>query len=233
MTTTQTERDSAAPTLSDEAVEDYLKAHPDFFDRHTGLLALMHLPHQVGGGAVSLVERQVGLLREKNRQLERKLMDLVQVARDNEHLSSRLHRLALALMEADGLDGVLATTQELLRSEFKADHVVVRLVSEQEAADSPHHVPPDHAGLAAFEELFESRRPACGRLDKHQLAFLFDEHADEVASAVAVPLFNAGRLGVLGLGSREEARFHPGMGTLFLGYLGELVSAAVQGGRGA
>ncbi|MBD3619439.1 MAG: DUF484 family protein [Chromatiales bacterium] len=231
--TTQTERDSAAPALTDEAVDAYLRAHPDFFERHTELLALMRLPHHVGGGAVSLVERQVGLLRDKNRQLERKLMDLVQVARDNEHLSSRLHRLALALMEADGLDGVLATTQELLRSEFKADHVVVRLIGEPGAADSPHHVDPEDDGLAAFDELFDTRRPACGRLSQRQLGFLFGEHAGEVASAVAVPLFNAGRLGVLGLGSREDTRFHPGMGTLFLGYLGELIAGAVHANRGA
>lgn len=229
--TTQSERGTDETALNDEAVENYLRAHPDFFERHTELLTVMRLPHRVDGGAVSLVERQVALLREKNRQLERKLMDLVQVARDNEHLSSRLHRLALSLMDADGLDAVLATTQELLRGEFKADHVEVRLIGDLEAGSSPHFVTTDDTGLNEFEELFETKRPLCGRLTEAQLQFLFSENAGSVASAVAVPLFSTGKLGVLALGSGDESRFHPGMGTLFLGYLGELISGAVESHR--
>ena len=226
--TTQSNRDTETSAVSEEAVESYLRAHPDFFERHVELLGIMRLPHRVDGGAVSLVERQVALLREKNRQLERKLMDLVQVARDNEHLSSRLHRLALALMDADSLDAVLATAQDLLRGEFKADHVVVRLMG---AEDSPHVEPADTPGFTLFNEMFETKRPLCGRLSKEQLAFLFREHEDEIASAVAVPLYTTERSGILALGSQEETRFHPGMGTLFLGYLGELVSAAVESHR--
>lgn len=229
--TTQTERGTDQTALSDDAVEDYLRAHPDFFEHHAELLTVMRLPHRVDGGTVSLVERQVALLREKNRQLERKLMDLVQVARDNEHLSSRLHRLALALMDADSLDAALATTQDLLRTEFKADHVVVRLIGDAEADGSPHFVKTSDSGLGQFDELFESKRPLCGRLTDDQLSFLFGEHATEISSAVAVPLFSTGKLGLLALGSSEEARFHPGMGTLFLGYLGELISSAVQSHR--
>ena len=229
--TTQIERGTDDAGLNDEAVDEYLRAHPDFFERHTELLTVMRLPHPVDGGAVSLVERQVALLREKNRQLERKLLDLVQVARDNEHLSSRLHRLALALMEAEELDAVLATTQEILRSEFKADHVQVRLIGDLEAEHSPHFVTSDDPGLDTVDDLFDSKRPLCGRLNQNQLEFLFGEHAGAIASAVAVPLFSTGRLGVLALGSSEDTRFHPGMGTLFLGYLGELISGAVESHR--
>ena len=213
-------------SISEEAVEQYLRAHPDFFERHMALLSVLKLPHTTGG-AVSLIERQVGVLRDKNHQLERKLMDLVQVARDNEHLSSRLHQLALGLIEADGIDAVLATTQDVLRSEFKADHVVIRLLGDAQRAQSLHFVARDHPDMAQFNTAFEDKRPICGRLGATQLSFLFGDDAEHIGSAVMVPLSEAEPVGMLALGSHEQTRFHPGMGTLFLGYLGELVSRAV------
>lgn len=216
----------AEDALSEEAVEAWLRAHPDFFERHLALLEVLRLPHPAGGGAVSLIERQIGWLRDKNRQLERKLLDLVQVARENERLSQRMHHLALGLMDADSLDAVLATTQEQLRTEFRADHVVVRLLGNP--GDGLHFMAGNDPALDALEKLFETRRPLCGRLSDEQLSALFPEDDEPLQSAVAVPLMEGSRrLGVLALGSREETRFHPGMGTLFLGYLGEIISHAV------
>jgi len=212
--------------LSEEAVEAWLRSHPDFFERHLALLDVLKLPHPTGS-AVSLIERQIGWLRDKNRSLERKLLDLVQLARENERLSQRMHHLALGLMDADSLDGVLATTQEQLRTEFRADHVVVRLVGDP--AEGLHFTEQDDSSLQPFEQLFETRRPICGRLADEQLATLFPEAEHPVQSAVAVPLMEGSRrLGILALGSREDTRFHPGMGTLFLGYLGEIISHAVS-----
>jgi uncharacterized protein YigA (DUF484 family) len=211
--------------LSEEAVEAWLRAHPDFFERHLALLDVLKLPHQ-SGGAISLIERQIGWLRDKNRQLERKLLDLVHLARENERLSQRMHHLALGLMDADSLDAVLATIQEQLRTEFRADHVVVRLVGNP--ADGLHFTEQTDPSLQPFDELFETRRPVCGRLPDEQLGVLFPEAENPVQSAVAVPLMDGSRrLGILALGSREDTRFHPGMGTLFLGYLGEIISHAV------
>lgn len=215
----------AEDALSEEAVEAWLRAHPDFFERHESLLDVLRLPHPAGG-AVSLIERQIGWLRDKNRQLERKLMDLVQVARENERLSQRMHQLALGLMDADSLDAVLATTQEQLRTEFRADYVTVRLLGE--ADGGLHFVSETHPGVLPFGGLFDTRRPLCGRLSDDQMAALFPDAGEPVRSAVAVPLLEGHRrLGILALGSREETRFHPGMGTLFLGYLGEIISHAV------
>lgn len=215
----------AEEALSEEAVEAWLRSHPDFFERHLALLDVLKLPH-ASGGAVSLIERQIGWLRDKNRQLERKLLDLVQLARENERLSQHMHHLALGLMDADSLDAVLATTQEQLRTEFRADHVVVRLLGDP--AQGLHFVAEGDPALNSLESLFETRRPLCGRLSDEQLTALFPEADTPVQSAVAVPLMDGNRrLGILALGSREDTRFHPGMGTLFIGYLGEIISHAV------
>ncbi|SEQ09685.1 hypothetical protein SAMN05421693_11670 [Ectothiorhodospira magna] len=216
----------AEEPLSEAAVAAYLRAHPDFFERHLPLLEMMRVPHPCGE-AVSLVERQTGLLRERNRALERKLVDLVQVARENEGLSRRMYQLALGLMQADSLDGVLATTQEQLRNGFRADVVVVRLCGDPR--QGLHFTAPDDPAMRGFDALFETRRPRCGRLSEVQYQALFPGHdANGPRSAVAVPLLDGTRpLGVLGMGSHDDTRFHPGMGTLFLDYLSEIISHAI------
>lgn len=216
----------AEEALSEEAVESYLRAHPDFFERHLSLLEVLRLPHP-SGVAVSLIERQMAVLRDKNRALERKLMDLVHTARENERLSQRMHQLALGVMEAESLDAVLAITQEQLRNEFRADVVVVRLCGDP--VQGMHFMAEDDPAMQSLAHLFEHRRPVCGRLSDTQLHALFtEEDAPTVASAVAVPLLDGTRpLGFLALGSQEASRFHPGMGTLFLGYLGEIISHAI------
>jgi uncharacterized protein YigA (DUF484 family) len=211
--------------LTEADVEKWLYQHPDFFARHDGLLEILRVPHQTFG-ATSLLERQIHLLRRKNNQLEGKLRGLVAVARENEKLSSRLHNLALALVEADSLDAVLSTAREQLLEAFHADFVRLALFSDK--AGQPSGKPEHQAEITQlFTRAFNNRRPQCGGMGEKHLAALFPEHAAEVGSAVFVPLVHIEPVGYLALGSQRETRFHPGMGTLFLGYLGELVTRAI------
>jgi uncharacterized protein YigA (DUF484 family) len=215
-------------TLTEDAIEQYLSDHADFFERHVSLLEELKVPH-ARGKAVSLVERQVEVLRARNRQLERKLIDLVQLARDNEALSTRLHRLALGLLEADGLNDVIATTRDLLRAEFPSTRVVLKLFKSPRTLlqANAHVIAADDPAASLFDSLFNTNRPQCGLLTDARALCLFDAEAPDVVSAVLIPLVDAKRLGVLALGSADKDRFHAGMGTLFLGYLGELVSKAI------
>ncbi|WP_455385962.1 DUF484 family protein [Acidihalobacter prosperus] len=231
MTAQTTPEQTSATDLSEDAVAEFLRKHHDFFVRHLELLDVLRVPHPTHG-AVSLIERQLSVLRERNRNLERKLGELIQVARDNEHLSANLHQLALGLMRADSLDSVLATARELLCGEFHADHVVVRLIDRDGSLQAPYSVARNDPGLEEFASIFERRRPLCGRLRREQLDWLFGEDAAEVASSVVIPLHDTEPLGVLALGSRDADRFHPSMGTLFLGYLGDLLASAVGGKLG-
>ena len=82
---TQRKAEFVEEQLSEQAVHDYLAAHPDFFERHSTLLSSLHLPH-ASGGAVSLVERQVSVLRQKELKLQRQLRELLNVARENDTL---------------------------------------------------------------------------------------------------------------------------------------------------
>jgi uncharacterized protein YigA (DUF484 family) len=224
MTTSQQTQTPALP-LEEKTVADFLRDNPEFFHNNASLLASLQIPHAVGP-AVSLVEHQVKVLRDQNSQLKRKLMDLVHVARDNNRLNERMHQLTLGLVKAHSLEALLDTLRENLLGEFRADTVVMRLSGMTEAQARECGVDlyePDAAELQHFEVFLKTSRPQCGRFKQEQLQYLFGDQAQAIESAALIPLGYHGQQGMLAIGSREASRFHPGMGTLFLTHLGELM----------
>lgn len=229
--TTQPDSPATTADLDDQQVAAYLREHPDFLVRHEDLLATLEVPHRPGGDAVSLIERQVTQLRRRNERLDQRLAELMSAARDNERVGRRLVGLGRGLLEADSLDSVLALVREAILNEFGADDATLLLIQPNSGA--PADIPPAHClaadddRVAAFTGFLEAGEPQCGRLTDDQLDALFGERAERVASAAIVPL-QAGRLpGMIAMASRDPDRFGPAMGTLFLGQLGELVSAGV------
>jgi uncharacterized protein YigA (DUF484 family) len=225
----QTELKSQEPAEAE--VVDYLLEHPAFFERHAELLPRMKLSHE-SGRAVSLIERQVEKLREENEQLNARLQTLVQVARDNENLGARIQKLAVVVLESESLEKLLTSVEDTFRSQFDAEHIVIRLL------DVPAHslgglapkyrVTPDSDLAAGFRVFLQSRRVRCGRLLEDQLALLFGRAAAEVRSVAVVPLYGGSEFGLVALGSRNPRRFQPAMGVLFLEQIGELLSAALK-----
>ena len=227
---TQAHSEADNDSTLERTVADYLRTHPQFFETHLNLLTSLTLPHHTGS-AVSLVERQVGMFREQNRDLKDKLLELVNVARDNDHLSQRLHRLTLSLMEARCLTDVLHTLDDKLRTEFQADVVRIRLFEDvliTPVEDEQLTLRRDDPALEAFSGMIRLRRPQCGTLKPEQIDALFGAHAAVVASAVLVPLGGANSYGLLAVGSTDPQRFRAGLGKVFLTYLGELASAALR-----
>jgi uncharacterized protein YigA (DUF484 family) len=225
MTTTSQQTRSDTPALEEKAVADYLRDNPEFFQNNPSLLAGLQVPHSCGG-AVSLVEHQVRVLRDQNRQLKRKLMDLVHVARDNNRLNERMHQLTLGLVSSSSLEALLDTLREHLQGEFSADTVTIRLAGIPEARARECAVDQfssDDPQLEHFESFYKTCRPQCGRFKPEQLEYVFGDQAQAVESAALIPLGKKGQIGLLAIGSQESNRFHPGMGTLFLSHLGELL----------
>jgi uncharacterized protein YigA (DUF484 family) len=219
MTTSQSTQ-TASETVSEDSVEQYLKEHLGFFERRPQLLAAMKVQHPTGGHTVSLIERQVTLLREQNRSLEEKLMELVEIARENERLSRQLHAFSSELLKARTLPEVIATAQDKVREIFQTDFVALCLLKDGEEAERG-----DCATL--FKEIFTGDTPVCGRMKPEQIRYLFQGNTAEVASAAVVPLRTTDPIGLLGLASRDAQRFSPGMGHLFLSHLGDLVCSAL------
>ncbi|MGB5200734.1 MAG: DUF484 family protein [Sedimenticolaceae bacterium] len=213
----------------DQTVEDreqqiasYLVAHPDYFQRHPDALAAIDIPHPTGD-AVSLIERQVRTLRDQASNYRRQLENLVSVARENDALAKRLHRLTLALIETHSFDEVLNTLQDELREQFKADAVEMKLFASEQLEAHAHE-----AGPALFRDFLKRARPNCGQLDKAKLEYLFGPQAGETGSAALIPLAAPPLAGVLAIGSRDPQRFHEGKSVDFLQRLAEVVSAKLQ-----
>lgn len=221
------------PPLSEAAVHDYLKRNPDFFERHSALLGMLRLPHATGG-AVSLVERQVSMLRQKDVRRERKLKEFLEVARANDALAGKIHRLALRLLAATDLPETLAAVEGALRTAFGADLAVLVMFGEPdelrhlETGRFTRPIRRDDPALRPFATFLGSSRPRCGQVRDAQRDFLFGGQTDEIGSAAMVPLGEKCELGFLAIGSADAERFHPGMSSDFLARFGELVSGALK-----
>lgn len=221
-----------AAVVDDATVASYLEAFPDFFERHPQLLARLRLPHPRGDATVSLIERQVEVLREKNRQLDRRFAELVENARANEALSERIHRLARRLAATrDRLQAVEAV-EASLREDFDAGHSVMTLFSSDPALRAHESrflrvVRRDDLSLKSFEPLLAAGKPRCGQVRDSQRDWLFGTGTVEVGSVALVPLGPGGKVGLLACGSTDVNRFNPSMSTDFLVRIAELIAAAV------
>jgi len=209
----------------ERALADYLGAHPDFFERHAELLATLRIPHGPSQ-TVSLVERQLGLLRGHADQLRARLDHLIAVARENELLHDRLHHLTLALFDAQDFAAVLRILRTELQAHFQADAVAVRQAAGEEL-QRPQD-PGQASGALLLRDLIATGQPRCGPLGEAELAYFFGTEAGDSRSVALIPLIGPKLTGALAIGSRNPDRFNPGKATDFLVRLGEVVAKTVQ-----
>ncbi len=212
--------------IEPETICQYLLTHPDFFINHPEVLRQIQVPH-ISGDAVSLVQKQVSLLREKNEQAQKRLNELVEIAKQNEELARRMHLLALTLMDAAEPKDIFHTLYENLRQNFRADHVAVRLFAAPSFIDTFAGI--EFAGTdmpeqSLFKTIIDKRMPLSGHLKSQQQAFLFGVSGDDIGSAVLVPLHGKGWSGVLAIGSMDASHFTESMGVELLANLGEILS---------
>jgi hypothetical protein len=218
-----------APNAMDEqSVATYLQHNPDFFERHHGLLLKLRLPHARGGSTISLVERQIEVMREKHAGLEAKLAELVSVARANDAIADKLHRFTRRLLKATSRGDAVARIEAGLREDFDAFHSVLLLIGEHPDLTPQRFVRTlarEDPGLKSFDTLFAGGRPRCGQARDSQRELLFGPESVQIGSVALVPLADKGTaIGVLALGSPDRDRFHPGMSTEFLARMADLIT---------
>ncbi len=221
-------------TFSDGDVVDYLQQHPDFFDRNPSLLMHLEVTHETGGSAVSLIERQISLLRQRSDDLERQLKDLVAVAKINDALVTKIHKLALGLMTTTEIAERVELLEVCLREEFRAERAALVLFAPLPGGVASGEgflkiVERGDSGLKPFASFLKSARPRCGIIRDRQKAFLFEDNAGEISSAAQIPLGARAEHGFLVIGSSDPDYFNPGKGMDFLARLGELVAGALVG----
>jgi hypothetical protein len=199
------------------------------------LLRRLHIPHQAGATTVSLVERQVSVLRQRNDELERQLADLFDVAKANNALVDNIHGLAISFIRTRGIDARLEALENSLREDFSAERAVLLLFEDTARPEirRPGFVKTigrDDPALKSFSTFLRSARARCGPLRDKQKELLFDREADSIASAAMVPIGEGAKFGFLTVGSKDPNQFHPGQRVDFLGRLGELIELALGSG---
>ena len=230
--TTREARGVSANQMDEESIAAYLQHNPDFFERHQGALLKLRLPHARGGATISLVERQIEVMREKHAALESKLTELVNVARANDTVADKLHRFTRRLLQSSSRADAVARIESSLREDLDAFHSVMLLIGEHPDLLPQRFVRTlgrDDPGLKSFDTLFSGGKPRCGQARDSQRELLFGPESAQIASVALVPLADkSGALGVLALGSPDRDRFHPGMSTEFLARMADLITDALS-----
>jgi len=211
--------------MSPEDVAQFLRSHPSFFDEHVELLETIMVPHPHGGRAIPLSERQMVSMREKVRLLEGKLGELIRFAEENDAISEKVHRLAVALSAARDFPAMTGSLYFHLREDFSVPHVALRVWGKSVPADFAE------SGTVSDEQRDAASAmgaPQCGPAQGNAFAPWFGEAAPHVRSLALVPLGQTTVTGLLALGSEDERRFYPEMGTMYLRRIGELVASGVS-----
>ena len=211
--------------LSPVEVESYLRRNPDFFENHPALVEELRLPHDCNG-AVSLVTRQIEMLRSKAEKLNNQLEDLVQIARENDAVYQRVHQLALTLIDAKSIEDVLAGLDWGLHQYFQADFVAVRII--EPLFESPVNgliVSSEHPQFSILTTLIDANKPVCGKVDKPLEDLVFGGNQSGLESCALIPLKLAKFRGIFAIGSRDPRRFSAEMGLSFLVQMGEILGA--------
>ncbi len=210
--------------LSEAQVVEFLREKPDFFVKHPNLLADLRLPHK-SGDAISLVERQVAVLRERNMDMRHRLNKLLDNARDNDRLFDKTKRLMLALLDGQDLGDIVDALYYSFDNDYKIHYTSLILFGDSDK------IPSSEARVVRLNEareqigkILKSNRPVCGQLSEQELTFLFTDNATDIGSAAIVPLVHGNSFGLLAIGNRDPQYYSSSMGTLFLSYIAEVLN---------
>ena len=199
--------------LDPKAVEAFLRAHPNFLQDRPGLLAVLNLPHG-GEGAVSLVERQVSVLRERNIASRQKLAELSDISRENDRLLDATRNTILALLAGENRADLSRIWLDQVTGTFKAD--MGALVWLDGSADSAEEA-------LITDKLVRQSSGFSGVLRPEEMQAVFGTAATEGSAALVAIRSGEDHIGVLGVGSHDTQRYRPEDGTLFLDYLAEVI----------
>ena len=225
-TTASTTVTTTTAPIDDQAIADYLQANPDFFSRHPRLLETLRIPHE-SGSAISLVEKQLAVLREQNGHLRSQLKQLMEVSATNDSLFDKSRSLVLELVAATSATAIASALHRALQDDFKIP--LARLV----LLDKPLQAPGVTQLTRAFAEdkldgILNAEGATCGVLRSQQLLAMFGDDAKYVGSVAVMPLKTSKGddhpYGVLALGSKDSHYYHNDMDTLFLRFIADTLN---------
>jgi len=213
------------PTI--KIVREFLRDNPTFLDSNQDILESMDLPHH-SGGAVSLVERQVSVMRDRNTEIRAHLDNILATAKDNDQLFEKTKQLVLKLIEAKNLSTLVEAVYESLGKDYQIEFYSLTLFGTEETLSKTM------ARLVEVEQaneqigtLLSANRVVCGVLREEEMSFLFGDKGAQVGSAASIPLRYNNLYGILAVGNADPNFYTGSMGTLFLSYIAEVFSRLI------
>lgn len=212
--------------LRDEDVLAFLIDNSDFLQRNPELLDHLHISH-ASGSAVSLVEKQVSVLRERNVEMRHRLKALTANARENDKLFEQTRALVVRLLEANSIGELYASFMDSMKNDFEVDYACM-ILFEDDGEREDYRVDDLDNARAAIGALLNGRKPICGALRKEEFNYLFAANSSarpigHGGSAAIMPLTDGSQLGLIAVGSSDAGRYTSGMGTLFLAHIAEVI----------
>ena len=231
---TQTPQNNTSP-LSEESIVSWLRQNPRFFHQHQELLLELSIPHE-SGKAISLLERQVTLFRERQSDLQNQIHEFIDNARENDNLFEKTRLVLLELLRCTSLTALLEAIDQRLAQDFDASAAALVFVCEQR--DGAHALGRrlSQADIQTTLGDLARQRTYCGALSPSQQRLLFQNREPAIVSAAIVPLhlpedapFRRDHgLPLLLIGSSEEQHFNSSLDTLFLDFIGEVLAVHLQ-----
>ena len=216
--------------ITEDDIANFLANTPDFFERHAELLATVQLSSGHGSRAVSLQERQAGLLRDKIKTLEGKVVDMIRHGQENVGIADKLQRCTRNLLLTAHARDLPETIVRELKGQFAIPQAAIKLWRVNGVFTGE----PFAAGASADAQAFASSlgAPYCGVNSGFEAANWLPDPAMAMSIAL-IPLRHDGEdkphavFGMLVLASTDPQRFHADMGTDFLAQIGDLAGAAM------
>ncbi len=213
--------------MKPEDVAQYLQDNPQFFETYADMLSEIKIPQPYDGRAISISERQISALREKNKLLQEKLHELINIGENNDTIGEKMHRLAVSLLEFNSVEELLHGLNYNLCEDFSIPHVVMRLWYLNDIKSNLKRPEFSSVSKAVKISVESMRKPYCGAQISDDIKPWFGQDAKYLQSFSIIPLRRKRTIGLLVMGSPDAERFFPEMGTLYLERLGELVSSAL------
>jgi uncharacterized protein len=215
--------------LPAQSVAEFLRHNPDFFLQNADVLATINIPSAHGGRAISLHERQLEVLREKNRALELRMADLMRNGKENDAILDKIQNWTRQLL----LQADRATVPDVvvngMSQQFAVPQVALRVWSVRNDYRQLPCAAPVDVDIVRYADSLS--RPYCGAGAEMAARAWLGEAGALTKSLALLPLRKGAdpkSFGLLLLGSPDADRFRTGMGTAFLERIAELSSAALS-----
>ena len=194
---TQANNQTAEQQEREALVAEWLLATPGFFERHADLLADIQLKNPHGDRAISLQERQLGVLRQQNQDLNQRLSEMLRFGSQNDKTQGLMIQWLSNLLSAKSEADVRAAISSGLAKIFDIEQV--------ELLDGEHD-------------------NFCGSAD--QVSDAIKANLNEEMKSLAIVNLSPLKVQKL-LASRNVEKFTSDMGRVYLDQIGELALAAL------